>query len=304
MANLSLSSLNVEITADATNALEAIQTVIVAMATLQAAGDSAAQAISSTKTQETGRNLVAGLANGMQDTSPVTAAAAGIGAAAVDAINSAVAAVDSSAVANVGASLAQGLTSGVSANSGSMSSALTSAVQSAASSAGSTASSNGQSIGKNLMSGIQSGIGSMVSSISSAAASAVRSAIAAAKAAASIKSPSQVMRDEVGVQLMRGMEVGVVNRVPATIQVIKESVGGVLSGAAQVINQGGIPAPALPIPAPAGLSIDYERMADAVAARPAYFHVGNKQLAVATRDEAARQQAVRVQQINAGYGGR
>lgn len=257
----------------------------------------------STKTAETGRNLVAGLVQGMSDTGAVTAAATALGQAAVSAIQQALASVDGSESESIGAALLGGIADGAHSGSGGIASALRSAVASAASAAASSASSSGRSIGVNLMSGIHSGISSMVSSIAQAAANAVRQAVAAAKAAGEIHSPSRVMEREVGTQLMRGMEVGVENRAPTTLERIRDSVSNVLSGAATVIAKNGIPAPTV-VTAPAAPGIDYERLGDVIAARPVTMNMNGKRVAQLTRDDAARQQAIRVAQINAGYGGR
>lgn len=323
MAGLDLPSIEVEITADATGALEAIQSLMDALATLQTASDSVEQIISSTKTEETGRNLIAGLVNGLQDLGAVSAAAQAIGAAVVAALQESFAnnnlssalgasvraavenasAVASAGGQSVGSALIGGAASGVSSGNN-LSSAVGSAIRTAASNAGSTASGAGRSIGSNLMAGVRSGIQSAVSGVIAAARSAVQQAVSAAKAAANISSPSGVMRDEVGVMLMRGVEVGMSERTPTTLQMIRDSMRGLISGATAVVNSNGIPAPAVAIPAPGGPSIDYERLADANASRPVILNVGAKRMAQATRDEAARQQAIRVAQINAGYGGR
>ena len=64
-------------------------------------------------------------------------------------------------------------------------------------------------IGSNIISGIASGIANGVSAIINAAKSAAQSALRAAKNALGIKSPSRVMRDEVGKYIPAGIAVGI-----------------------------------------------------------------------------------------------
>ncbi|GAA4698054.1 hypothetical protein [Nocardioides nanhaiensis] len=85
-------------------------------------------------------------------------------------------------------------------------------VSSGVASARSTASSGGQSVGNALQSGVLAGFAGTQSALAAQAAAAVRAAVASAKAAAKIKSPSRVMRDEVGAQLGRGLELGIADR--------------------------------------------------------------------------------------------
>lgn len=65
------------------------------------------------------------------------------------------------------------------------------------------------SAGRNMAAGIASGIHSGTPFVTAAARSAVRAAVAAAKAAAKIKSPSRVMKNEVGKYLPLGMAAGI-----------------------------------------------------------------------------------------------
>lgn len=65
------------------------------------------------------------------------------------------------------------------------------------------------SSGRNMAAGIASGIHSGTPFVTAAARSAVRAAVAAAKAAAKIKSPSRVMKNEVGKYLPLGMAAGI-----------------------------------------------------------------------------------------------
>lgn len=72
--------------------------------------------------------------------------------------------------------------------------------------------SGGQQVGNALKSGVVAGFAGTQSALVSQAVAAVRAAVSAAKAAAKIKSPSRVMRDEVGVMLGRGLEDGLRSR--------------------------------------------------------------------------------------------
>lgn len=67
---------------------------------------------------------------------------------------------------------------------------------------------SGQQIGQNLAAGAQQGIGSGLGGVVTAATHMIDQAIAAAKAQAKIKSPSEVTRDEVGLQLGLGVASG------------------------------------------------------------------------------------------------
>ena len=84
-----------------------------------------------------------------------------------------------------------------------------SAVQSAVASANNVNTSASSSIGAGIARGIASGINSNTSFVTQAARSAVRQAINAGKAEGGIHSPSTVARDEIGLQLPRGMAAGI-----------------------------------------------------------------------------------------------
>lgn len=204
----------------------------------------------------------------------------------------------------IGTAYTGGIASGISSGSGPVQTAAGSAVQSL-SAAGSTANSEGYGIGSNLMAGISSGIQSKVGTIAAAAAAGVRAAINAAKSEAQIASPSRKMRDEVGVMMMRGVGVGYELELPKALQVIRNSTMQLISGATSVVNEGTYTIPAYTMPT---FAIDYTRMGEEMSAAMSSvnlsFGVGEHEMAVVMRDANARQQALRVQQINSGYGGR
>lgn len=218
-----------------------------------------------------------------------------------DAVDKAVAAADS-AVAN-GTDPMQALSEVMSASAPLVENAATTTVSTAASSAAQLATSGGRSIGANLASGISAGVMAAAGMIASAAANAVRRAIAAAKAAANIQSPSHVMRDEVGVQLMRGASVGIEREAPNTARVMKRATEGLIAGASTAVRDRGLTLPAFPAPA----DIDYGAMGDAmrgaVKGLRFAFAVDGREMAMAQRDNNSSQLAFRASQVNHGYGG-
>lgn len=95
------------------------------------------------------------------------------------------------------------------------------------------ASSGGRQSGNSLGQGIYGGVDAWAGPIASRAAAIVTAAVNAAKAAGKIKSPSQVMRDEVGLQLGRGIAIGLQRSQPevkrASFGIVEALVAG-LSG--------------------------------------------------------------------------
>lgn len=69
-------------------------------------------------------------------------------------------------------------------------------------------------VGGYLASGLASGISRGASTVISAATSIAKKAISAAKSALGIKSPSRVMRDQIGVMISRGVAVGIIKAEP------------------------------------------------------------------------------------------
>lgn len=253
-----------------------------------------------TRLKPIGKFANQGIAEGMKDTSSIQSATAEVGAEIIADMREALA--DGP---QAGEELITGVADAVIAGAGNVSTRASSAMSRASSSAASTASSGGKTIGKNLMTGVETGIANQMPTTIEKVKEAAKKVIEAFKSAADINSPSRVMEKEFGMQLMAGGEVGIEKRTPATIKRIRESVSQVISGATAVINSGGFPMPAMPAAIPVtSVGIDYDRLAEVVTQRPISFSVGAKRLTEVTRDEAARQQAVRVQQINAGYGGR
>lgn len=161
---------------------------------------------------------------------------------------------------------------------------------------------SGQQIGRQLTSGVAQGIKNGTSAAEAAAIASAKRVTAAYKNALDIHSPSRVARDEIGLQFARGVGAGIEKGMPEVMRIIRASTDGIVSSATSVVNKG---AYTVPISAAASSNMtvfDYDKLADAVSKRPIAFSVGTKQMAAATRDEAARQQAIRVQQINRSYG--
>lgn len=161
---------------------------------------------------------------------------------------------------------------------------------------------SGQQIGRQLTSGVAQGIRNGTSAAEAAAIASAKRVTAAYKNALDIHSPSRVARDEIGLQFARGVGAGIEKGMPEVMRIIRASTDGIVTSATSVVNRG---AYTVPISAAASSNapvFDYDKLADAVSKRPIAFSVGARQMAAATRDETARQQAIRVQQINRSYG--
>lgn len=162
-------------------------------------------------------------------------------------------------------------------------------------------SASGLTIGKEMTAGVARGIKIGTSAAVAAAIQSAKRVTAAYKKELDIHSPSRVARDEIGLQFARGVGAGIEQGMPDVLRIIRASTEGIVTSASSVNDQRIYSAPignaTLSIP-----EFDYERLADAVSKRPIAFSVGARQMAMATRDETARQQAIRVQQINRSYG--
>ena len=171
--------------------------------------------------------------------------------------------------------------------------------------AGATAAkSEGKDVGSDLIAGLEAGIDSELPGALAKARSAARQVVDEFKKYSKIQSPSKLMRDEVGAMLMRGLSGGIESELPSVLQVMRRSAENVISSATSVVNNGAytIPTTVAAVSAPREI-IDYDRLADAIANRPIAFSVGADDIASTTRNATARQQALRVQPLNAGYGG-
>ena len=167
-----------------------------------------------------------------------------------------------------------------------------------------TGSARGQGVpvGEAIINGIISGCGNRGGALSSTIRSIVRAGINAGKDEGQIHSPSRATMREIGEPLMEGVEVGFTNRLPEALKTIRSGMDNLMTGAARVVNHGAYTAPKIPAVPRSATAIDYDRLADAVAQRPAFFNVGTRQLAQATDEATARAQASRQRSVAIGYG--
>lgn len=92
------------------------------------------------------------------------------------------------------------------------------------------------SAGRNMAAGIASGIHSGTPFVTAAARSAVRAAVAAAKAAAKIKSPSRVMKNEVGKYLPLGMAAGIKDNTDSVVNASRSMCASALTASADELD--------------------------------------------------------------------
>lgn len=156
----------------------------------------------------------------------------------------------------------------------------------------------GSAISAGITAGMKSGAGEMLATIRRI----MQNVVAQAKAVPQIKSPSRVMRDEVGKMLMEGITVGIKTGEQEAVRQIRQSVGNVVSGAVSVADEGASYRAA----AYGGHEIDYGRMgsvmAEAVSGLELSLKVDGRMLARAQRENTARQENIRKHEINMGRG--
>lgn len=162
--------------------------------------------------------------------------------------------------------------------------------------------SQGVPVGEAIINGIIAGCNNRGGALSSTIRSLVRAGIDAGEEEGQINSPSKVTAKKIGEPLMEGIEFGFANRLPQALKTIRSGMDNLMTGAAKVVNHGTYTAPALPAVSRSVTTIDYDRLADAVAQRPSYFNVGARQLAQATDEATARAQAGRQRSVAIGYG--
>lgn len=181
--------------------------------------------------------------------------------------------------------------------------AIDTALTAAGSAAATTGENEGVEIGGNITDGVADGIANGTGKAIAAAILSAKRVTAAYKSALDIQSPSGVMRDEVGVMMMEGIGVGIEQALPSVLDIVRRSTGSIISSATSVTNNGAytVPITAAAVPTQQE-AFDYDRLARAMAQRPIAFSVGAEEMAVATRDAASRQQALRVRELSAGYG--
>lgn len=182
--------------------------------------------------------------------------------------------------------------------------ALDSAASSATEAAAATGSSGGESAGESTVDGVATGIERNTPKAVEAARRSARAVTAAYQSELQIQSPSRVMRDKVGRQIVRGISVGVEQETPSAVSIMKKSVSKLISGAAAVSQGASFAAtPAMAVP---GMQIDYDAMGKAMRGAMSgvrfSFGVNGRELAESTREETSGQMAFRADQVNRGYG--
>lgn len=116
-------------------------------------------------------------------------------------------------VTNAGTEMVNKIAEGVT-NNKALTDATTKMINDAAATSKSKALTAGQEIGKQLDNGIIAGVNAGKSGVINAMVSAVQEAIAAAQAAAEIHSPSRIMRDLIGLNMMKGWALGLDDGTP------------------------------------------------------------------------------------------
>ena len=116
-------------------------------------------------------------------------------------------------VTNAGTEMVNKIAEGVT-NNKALTDATTKMINDAAATSKSKALTAGQEIGKQLDNGIIAGVNAGKSGVINAMVSAVQEAIAAAQAAAEIHSPSRIMRDLIGLNMMKGWALGLADGTP------------------------------------------------------------------------------------------
>ena len=159
---------------------------------------------------------------------------------------SAVASIVTSAVSKVrafasrftsaGMTIVSHLASGVRSAAGRVTAAASSVVSRAASAVRGVAS-RFASVGRNIVTGIASGIRSAASAVVSALGGVVSSAVSAVKNKLKIKSPSRVMRDEVGKWIPEGIAAGITRNTAGLIAASAGMGDSVLNAAVPAINR-------------------------------------------------------------------
>lgn len=154
-------------------------------------------------------------------------------------------------------------------------------------------------IGENFDKGIANGITAGTSWIKTAAANAATAAKLAAERALQVASPSKV-GIKIGAFFTKGMAIGI-----SSVQgAVSRASAGVASLAARGLTYSPVARTALAGAAGGStrVAIDYNRLADVLASRPAVLNINGKELARTTAGDNAAASTRRTQRINAGYG--
>lgn len=276
----------------------------------------------SVKAMEIGQDVVQGFVDGMSQYDAAIAAATTMGSSVIDALNTSANGSDFSSfgstiisnmkssiataaagagLAEAGAAIAASLREGME---GTDFSGLSGILSSALSGVGSglSLSDQGVSIGKSMTDGLAEGIRDGKSQVIKAAAEVATAAIREAKNKLEVHSPSRVFA-EIGRMNDEGLAKGMLGG----IRMVSRSASEVAQASADAMsfkpNNGFGRLAAMS----AGYnsnqnSIDYDRLADAVASRPAYFDVNGKRMASATVTDNSEALTARNKRILAGVG--
>jgi len=93
-----------------------------------------------------------------------------------------------------------------------------------------------KTLGKNIIDGIKNGITDAAAALGDAAKKAAEGALKAVKSFLGIKSPSTVMRDQVGVQMMAGAESGIDKKSASFAKATKDAMSEAVNGASSALD--------------------------------------------------------------------
>ncbi len=165
------------------------------------------------------------------------------------------------------------------------------------------AKSQGSDVGASITSGITSGLNRGTGALYSTVRNIVNKAIQVARQASDSHSPSRKSEKLVGLPIVQGIGKGVEKGTPEVLKIMRESTNRIISSGTRVVDTGNY---TVPMTRTYSAGIDYEQMGealtDAVGQMNMVFRVSDTELAKATRESNARQQATRQHEINMGRG--
>ena len=163
----------------------------------------------------------------------------------------------------------------------------------------------GRSVGQAIVDGIKAGMNAKKSSLRATATSIANSIPAWMKKILGIASPSKVMRDLIGKNIMAGITAGIEDETTSTYSALKGSLNRIVSGAQSVINRGSYSFPTAQLATSAG-GMNYSALGEVLSAAvqdaPVSLIIKDKVIAQTTSDATARNQTIRAQRINRGKG--
>ncbi len=163
----------------------------------------------------------------------------------------------------------------------------------------------GKSIGNAIIDGIKAGMRAKALSLKNTATAIANSIPEWMRKILGINSPSRVMRDLIGKNIMAGITAGIEDEAPSTYSALKTGLGKIVSGAQSVINRGAYSFPTAQLATSAG-GMNYSSLGEALSAAvqdaPVSLIIKDKVIAQTTSDATARNQTIRAQRINRGKG--